>query len=41
MKEIDESCEMSTFILRMNVVSSSIVSVMCLSFIKLLAQVII
>ncbi len=41
MKEIDESCEMSTFTLFMNVVSSSIVSVMCLFFIKLLVQVII
>jgi hypothetical protein len=41
MKEIDESCEMSAFILLMNVVSSSMINVMCLSFIKLLVQIII
>ncbi len=41
MKEIDEFCEMSAFTLRMNVVSSSIASVMCLFLIKLLVQVII
>jgi hypothetical protein len=41
MKEIDESYEMSTFILLMNVVSSSMINVMCLFFIKLLVQVII
>jgi hypothetical protein len=41
MKKIDESCEMSAFILLMNVVSSSMINVMCLSFIKLLVQVII
>jgi hypothetical protein len=41
MKKIDESCEMLTFILLMNVVSSSMINVMCLSFIKLLVQVII
>jgi hypothetical protein len=41
MREIDESCEMSTFTLFMNVVSSSMINVMCLSLIKLLVQVII
>ncbi len=41
MKKIDEFCEMSMFILLMNVVSSSMINVMCLSFIKLLVQVII
>jgi hypothetical protein len=41
MKKIDESCEMSAFILLMNVVSSSMINVMCLFFIKLLVQVII
>jgi hypothetical protein len=41
MKKIDEFCEMSTFILFMNVVSSSMINVMCLFFIKLLVQVII
>jgi hypothetical protein len=41
MREIDESCEMSTFVLLMSVVSSSMINVMCLSFIKLLVQVII
>jgi hypothetical protein len=41
MKEIDESWEMSTFILLTNVVSSSMINVMCLFFIKLLVQVII
>jgi hypothetical protein len=41
MKKIDESCKMSAFILFMNVVSSSIVNVMCLFFIKLLVQVVI
>ncbi len=41
MKKIDESYEMSAFILFMNVVSSSIVNIMCLFFIKLLIQVII
>jgi hypothetical protein len=39
MKEIDESCEMSAFTLLMNVVSSSMINVMCLSLIKLLVQV--
>jgi hypothetical protein len=41
MKRIDEFCEMSAFILRMNVVSSLIINVMCLFFIKLFVQVII
>ncbi len=41
MNEIDEFCEISTFILLIDVVSSSMISVMCLFFIKLLVQVII
>jgi hypothetical protein len=41
MKKVDEFCEMSTFTLFMNVVSSLMINVMCLFFIKLLVQVII
>ncbi len=41
MKKIDDFCEMSTFNLFMNVVSSSMINVMCLFFIELLVQIII
>jgi hypothetical protein len=41
MKKIDHSCEMSTFILLINIVSSSMINVMCLFFIKLFVQIII
>ncbi len=41
MKKIDDFCEMSTFILFINVVLSSMINVMYLFFIKLLVQIII